>query len=437
MPLNESSKIKTRIQSSGSNHVVFLELTNVTARDSGTYVCTARNSHGESTCTINLQIESETKPPSTGIFPRLAAPPKITQTASSLSINLEIEARPMPNVIWYKETQELISSQKIVTKFEQKSRTDSYELNLEIKDAQINDAGLYKCVLENELGQFTINTNLTVQANKLSSDGKNTQAPSLVEKPTIKKDESKKSLRIECRFKARPDVGVIWLKGKETLKADAKYKFSCVKDKGDIFVATLDISNLSESDAGNYKCQAKNEAGQSNVLIHLDVDTKEKTSKPKLNPPKITRENGSKLICVEIECESGDKPEVQWTGPLGKLLPNEGRFFHEVVSLVRKNVFKIILEIDDATTSDAGLYTCHVQNKSGETSITVEIKIEEVTQKSNQKAPSFVEKPKDQVVFDGDKVTVTCKVQGTPQPEIKWLRNKKPIEKSKVSTHIL
>jgi hypothetical protein len=431
--LKDSSKVKTRIQSNGSSHVLFLEIANVTASDSGAYICTARNSHGESTCTINLQIESETRPPSTGIFPRLVTQPKITQTSSSLSVHLEVEARPMPNVVWFRESQELISSQKIFTRFEQKSSSDFYELNLEIKDAQTSDAGLYKCVIENELGQFTINTNLIVQANKISSDGKNLQAPSLIEKPTIKKDDVKKTLKIECLFKAKPDVSMSWFKGKQALKADAKHKFSCVKDKGDIFVATLEISNFSESDAGTYKCQAKNEAGQSNVLVHLDVDTKEKSAKPKLNQPKITRENGGKLISVEIECESGDKPDVQWSGPQGKNLSNDGRFFHEVVSLARKNVFKIILEIDDASASDAGTYTCHVRNKCGETSIKVEIKIEVTTQKSDQKAPSFIEKPKDQVAFDGDKITATCKVQGTPQPEVKWLRNKKPIEKSKVS----
>jgi hypothetical protein len=36
------------------------------------------------------------------------------------------------------------------------------------------------------------------------------------------------------------------------------------------------------------------------------------------------------------------------------------------------------------------------------------------------------------VAFDGDRVTVTCKVIGEPRPEVTWFRNNNALQKSKV-----
>jgi hypothetical protein len=50
---------------------------------------------------------------------------------------------------------------------------------------------------------------------------------------------------------------------------------------------------------------------------------------------------------------------------------------------------------------------------------------------SSSSGASFKEKPKDQVGVDGDRITVTCKVTGTPKPEVTWFKSKKTITKSK------
>ena len=52
---------------------------------------------------------------------------------------------------------------------------------------------------------------------------------------------------------------------------------------------------------------------------------------------------------------------------------------------------------------------------------------------NSEVAPSFKEKPKDQSGTDGDRIVVSCKVLGNPQPEVTWYKNKQPLHKSNVS----
>ncbi len=41
------------------------------------------------------------------------------------------------------------------------------------------------------------------------------------------------------------------------------------------------------------------------------------------------------------------------------------------------------------------------------------------------------------IAFDGDRVSVTCKVAGEPKPEVTWFRNKEALRKTKVCSFYL
>jgi len=42
--------------------------------------------------------------------------------------------------------------------------------------------------------------------------------------------------------------------------------------------------------------------------------------------------------------------------------------------------------------------------------------------------PVFVRKPQSTSVIEGDKVKLTCQVQGHPKPQVDWLKDGKPVE---------
>jgi len=124
-------------------------------------------------------------------------------------------------------------------------------------------------------------------------------APSIIERPKIIKDEAKRTVRFECKLRAKPEAKIKWLKEKKELTNGKKYKIETKKESENVFLLILEISvrfkehflfyvegfvyfkgkhffsifkDFSAEDGGLYKVQAVNESGQSNANIHLSVE---------------------------------------------------------------------------------------------------------------------------------------------------------------------
>ena len=163
-----------------------------------------------------------------------------------------------------------------------------------------------------------------------------------------------------------------------------------------------------------------------------------------IGKPRILKENKGQRIVFECDCESGKKPDIQWSKN-GQTIANQGRFLIDIDDS-QKSHFVIILEIDNIQSDDEGVYRCEAKTSAGQSHVDIDLKLnkEEPQKKaaepekkaapaaSTDEAANFKEKPKDQVGVDGDKIAVTCKVTGNPKPEITWFKNKVPIKKSKV-----
>lgn len=169
-----------------------------------------------------------------------------------------------------------------------------------------------------------------------------------------------------------------------------------------------------------------------------------------MGKPRVIKENNSARIVIEIDCQSKTQPDVTFSHN-GADLQNKGRHLIDVYD-AKGGVFILVLEIDDVVPEDAGSYKCVARNAKGESQTTFDVKLdgpaekkepaapaaaakpaEAAKPKSDEVAPTFKEKPKDQVGIDGDKITVSCKIAGTPKPEITWYKNKQVIKKSKAS----
>lgn len=180
-----------------------------------------------------------------------------------------------------------------------------------------------------------------------------------------------------------------------------------------------------------------------------------------MGQPRIIRENKNQRIVFEVDCGSKTKPQIVWTKE-GKTIKNEGRFLIDIDDS-QANIFVIILEIDKVVPEDAGKYKCMAKNANGENFVVIEFNLDGETngkqedtkkpvekkpeekkpeekkpeekktteKKSTDVAAAFKEKPKDQIGLDGDRITVTCKVVGSPKPEVTWMKNKQVIRKSK------
>jgi hypothetical protein len=111
-----------------------------------------------------------------------------------------------------------------------------------------------------------------------------------------------------------------------------------------------------------------------------------------------------------------------------------GRFLLEF-NETQPHMYCIVLEIDNVEPLDAGSYVCIAKNPKGEAERILILRPEDIAEPqskaSNETAPTFKDKPRDQVGIDGDRIIVSCKVTGNPKPEVTWYKNKQPLQKSK------
>ena len=100
-----------------------------------------------------------------------------------------------------------------------------------------------------------------------------------------------------------------------------------------------------------------------------------------------------------MDCEGDKLADCQWLKD-GIPIKNAGRYLIEFTETSPK-LFCLVLEIDNIIPSDAGNYTCVAKNDAGDSERNVVLRPEDVvlpvTVISNETAPSFKEKPKDQV----------------------------------------
>ena len=96
-------------------------------------------------------------------------------------------------------------------------------------------------------------------------DGK---APRFPKKPTIKQDGD--ILVMECILEANPVPEITWYQGTKVISDSNRVRMSRKATGKDTYLLTLEISNPTKEDGGNYRCNAFNNFGESNANIALN-----------------------------------------------------------------------------------------------------------------------------------------------------------------------
>lgn len=96
-------------------------------------------------------------------------------------------------------------------------------------------------------------------------DGKSPRFP---KKPTIRQEGD--ILIMECILEANPLPDIAWYQGEKSVTGSDRIKMSRKATSKDTYVLTLEISNPTREDGGNYRCNAFNSFGESNANIALN-----------------------------------------------------------------------------------------------------------------------------------------------------------------------
>lgn len=100
-------------------------------------------------------------------------------------------------------------------------------------------------------------------------DGK---PPRFPKKPTIRQEGD--LLIMECILEAHPVPDITWYQGQKTIADSKRVKMLRKATGKDTYLLTLEISNPTKADGGNYRCNAFNNFGESNANISLNFQGK-------------------------------------------------------------------------------------------------------------------------------------------------------------------
>lgn len=130
--------------------------------DGGTYRCHVKNEFGESNANLNLNIEAEPEPEGEG--PTFVEKPRIMSQDNGKLVIMEckVRANPKPEITWTKEGVLITETSQI--KMYCDENDDIYVIRLELAEPNLDDSGLYKCNIHNNLGEVNANLTLNIES---------------------------------------------------------------------------------------------------------------------------------------------------------------------------------------------------------------------------------------------------------------------------------
>jgi len=174
-----------------------------------------------------------------------------------------------PTVVWQKGDEIVAESDRL--KLVQKEEGNGmYHCALEIKEpTKDKDAGQFVCTVKNESGKLT--ATFTVKFEVPQGAPTFTRKPQILQKTA---ENGEPAIIFDIGFHADFEPQIAWLnpKGKK-MKESSRIRFLLNPEQGDKnFAAQLELKNYKAKDSGTYVCNIKNEAGEANVELTLNIE---------------------------------------------------------------------------------------------------------------------------------------------------------------------
>ncbi|KAG8183020.1 hypothetical protein JTE90_017107 [Oedothorax gibbosus] len=372
-----------------------LEIEEASVEDSGTYICKAKNKVGEVTqqATVTVKSRKDTQAPTfiTHLYDQVI----VVDDAGRLEV--KVTGKPNPDVKWYRNGEELQPNERVIIK----SDSDSNTHTVTLKDLKIEDTAKFTCKATNKYGDAEEHAQITIKA------------------PTLPLIEDLESLEVSygapARIKAKvtgfPKPDVKWFKeeSETPLKSDECYEISADSETKRHMVT---VKSVKVDQVGIYRCQASNQAGEMEVECELTI---------KAQAPVFVRDLKEQSVDLgeqfkfEAEVHGYPAPEITW------FKDNKPVESHLTASK-SGDVYK--LEGTAKSVEDAGTFTCKAKNPAGEDSRKSTLKISDFAPKFTEKLPSSID------LVEGEPLNLKAKVSGKPVPEIKWVKDGKPLRPS-------
>ncbi|XP_022603168.1 hemicentin-1 [Seriola dumerili] len=353
-----------------------LVIRNMEKKDGGVYGCLASNQAGTDTMTSTLNyIES----------------PVVTVALSEILIGIgettvmacSASGVPQPEIWWYKDDVQLHSSSLL--------DVDMLGGTLTIKETQKVDAGDYSCVAVNAAGTSSGKISLDVGA-----------APKFIQDPSDVAADIGSNVSLLCNAQGYPEPKVTWR------RQDGLPLFNRSRTHGTVTQSRggLHITNLWVEDEAVYICDAQNHFGRIESQASITV-TGLVLPVIAMSPAMLSVIEDQQVTLPCVLLAGNPLPERQW-------LHNYGLVTSDQYMTVRKDGS---LHIERVRLDDAGDYTCLAENVVGATNHTTTVNVYVI--------PSIQHGPQVFSTIEGTPISLPCRANGLPTPDITWARGGK------------
>ncbi|KAJ8413768.1 hypothetical protein AAFF_G00063660 [Aldrovandia affinis] len=420
----------------------FLEIQDVLPEDSGLYSCEVSNIAGSNSLSFTVHVL---------LPPLIKAGPSVVTTHINQAAVLpcDAEGTPTPSVTWRKDGLPLVPDNSRFTVLPEGS--------LRVWSAQLSDSGRYYCAASNPAGSDHRGMDLRVFV-----------GPSIRPGPFNVTVTTGLRAALSCETTGIPAPQVSWKRNGTPL--------NLTNDPGAyrlLSSGSLVITSPSNQDEGYFECTAANEVGEERRVIEVILQV------PPSIEDDITTVTAIKMSPVILPCHVLGRPEpkISWTKsgrswaleeaaigsyPLspscakhitltvqeppvvhpmkeevkvvlhhGIVLPCNVKGFprpsltwqREGVPIATGHRLTVLpsgaLQFSRVTLGDAGTYQCLAQNEAGTAVGRTRLVL--------QVPPVLTAPSLEYTVVVGQPVSLQCGADGQPQPEVSWLKDRRPV----------
>ncbi|KAK1786500.1 hypothetical protein P4O66_017630 [Electrophorus voltai] len=264
-------------------------------------------------------------------------------------------------------------------------RNDETSSTLTIYNANIENAGAYKCVATGWDQQAEATVNVKIY-----------QKITFRNAPSPQEFTEKDNAVIVCDVASSPPPTVIWKHKRAKIQFDKDVRFKFLSNNH------LQIRGIRKADEGEYTCEglimARGEIDFRTIFVVVNVVPTIQVRQPEVNS---TSDMGH-TATLACDADGFPKPVVSWTRNNALESGDKYRFSEDGSEMTIMDVKKL----------DEGDYTCVARNKAGKSEEEVSLRVfvkPTITYLENRTTTETEER-----------VTLTCEATGDPTPSITW-----------------
>ncbi|XP_029516012.1 neural cell adhesion molecule 2-like isoform X2 [Oncorhynchus nerka] len=294
------------------------------------------------------------------------------------------------NLEWFNpQGERIVSSQRVAL------HTGEDSSRLTIYNAEVEDAGIYRCQATDAQGQTQEATMVLEMYQKLTF--RNVRSPQ-----EFRHDEA---AEVVCDVIASPAPAVTWFyqKGFRSMEITEEHysRFQVLPNNN------LQIHKVTKADEGVYRCEARVEARGEIDFVDIEVVVNVPPVLSVLQQSFNATADYQESVTFTCITSGSPNPEVTWHRK-GQQLERSEQYV-----LITMEAGRSTLTIRNIIQGDGGDYTCRATNKAGAEERELFLKVfvqPHITQLRNVTA------------VEGSAAMISCVAEGEPLPEISWRR---------------